>query len=137
MTEHRLKPPAVHILFNPGADSFTRGKIKRSLDCAERLDRPVLIAAPIRHFRIINPNSRHDLLPVAKFDPAASHPRATAPTHPRIVKNWAANQSASCAGAAQPQSSACAEPSARIPIDILGGPDADDRQLGAIRRDLR
>jgi hypothetical protein len=36
-------PPAVHILFNPGAHNFTRGKIKKSLDCAERLDRPVLI----------------------------------------------------------------------------------------------
>jgi hypothetical protein len=37
--------------------------------------------------------------------------------------------SASCVGAAQPQSSACAEPSARIPIGILGGTDADDRLL--------
>jgi len=35
--------------------------------------------------------------------------------------------SALCAGAAQPQSSACAEPNARIPIGILGGTDADDR----------
>ncbi len=69
MTEHRLKPPPVHILFNPGADNFARGGIKKSLDCAERLDRPVLIATPIRHFQIIHPNSWHDLLPIAKFDP--------------------------------------------------------------------
>src|SRR5260370_4895966 len=101
MTEHRLKPPAVHILFNPGADTFTGGKIKRSLDCAERLDRPVLIAAPIRHFRIIYSNSRHDLLPIAKFDPppAAHAPEngqtwAPKPAHRTLARHSRSHQPA-------------------------------------------
>jgi hypothetical protein len=68
MTERRLKPPVVHIPFNPGAHNFTRGDIKKSFDSAERLDRSVLIAAAVRPSRIIFPNSRHDLLLVAKFD---------------------------------------------------------------------
>jgi hypothetical protein len=82
MTEHRLVPPSVNVFLNPGSQNLPRSGIKKSLDCAEHLDRPVLIAPPIRHFRIIHPNSRHDLLPIAKFDPPPWHPRATVPTLP-------------------------------------------------------
>jgi hypothetical protein len=82
MTEHRLVPPSVNVFLNPGSQNLPRSGIKKSLDCAEHLDCPVLIAPPIRHFRIIHPNSRHDLLPIAKFDPPPWHPRATVPTLP-------------------------------------------------------
>ena len=53
MTERRLKPPVIHILFNPDAHNFTPGDIKKSFDSAERLDRSVLIAAAVRPSRII------------------------------------------------------------------------------------
>jgi hypothetical protein len=68
ITEHRLKPPSVNILFNPGSQNFARSGVKKSFHGAERFGRPMLIAATVGHFRIIHPNSRHDLLRIAKFD---------------------------------------------------------------------
>jgi len=68
MPEHRLSPPYVHVLFDPGSQNFARSGIKKSFYGAERFSRPVLVAATICHFRIIHPDSRHDLPPIAKCD---------------------------------------------------------------------
>jgi hypothetical protein len=61
--------PSVNILFNPGSHNFPGGGVKKSLYGEERFGRPALIAATICHFRIVYPNSGHDLLPIANFAP--------------------------------------------------------------------
>jgi len=46
MTEQRLHPPYVNVLFDPGSQNFPRSRVKKSRYHVKRLDCPVLIAAP-------------------------------------------------------------------------------------------
>jgi len=83
ITEHRLDPPSMNILFNPGSQNFPCSGVKKAFYGAECFGRPVLIAATVRHFRIINSNIRHDPLRIAKH-----------PQEPRAIGaadrcNWA------------------------------------------------
>jgi hypothetical protein len=75
MAKHPLSLPSVNIQFNPGSQNFPGGRVKKSLYGEERFGRAALIAATICHFRIVYPNNRHDLIPIANFDPP--HQRAS------------------------------------------------------------
>jgi hypothetical protein len=55
----------MNILFNPGSQNFPCSGAKKVFYGAECFGRPVLIAATVRHFGIINSNIRHDLLRIA------------------------------------------------------------------------
>jgi hypothetical protein len=70
MTEHSLKPPSVNVLFNPSADDFPHGGVKKSLHRAEGFECSMLKASPVRHLRVILFDRWHIGLPAAKFGPA-------------------------------------------------------------------
>jgi hypothetical protein len=57
-------------LFNPSADDFPHGGVKKSLYGVEGFDCAVLIAAPVRHLHVILFDKRHVRLPSAKFGPS-------------------------------------------------------------------
>jgi hypothetical protein len=59
MIEHGIKPPSSNVLFDPGTDNIPSGRVKKWFYRSERLNRPLLKAAPIGHFRIIFSDSRH------------------------------------------------------------------------------
>jgi hypothetical protein len=82
LTEHGPQPPPFYVLLNPASSNLPNRRIKKPFDRAQRFQRPILITAPISHFRVVLFIKRHvSETTFAVQNPADSGRRQAVPLH--------------------------------------------------------
>jgi hypothetical protein len=87
LTEHGPQPPPVYVLLNPASSNLPNRGIKKPFDRAQRFQRPILITAPISHFRVVLFIKRHvSETTFAVQNPAGSGRRQAVPLHGIVAR---------------------------------------------------